>query len=108
MRIKLTPAFCAAANAETGADKTVFWDERLPSFGLVVYRSGKKGYCIQYRHGRTSRRKAIDGVLSLDQARKRARKLLGEVAHGRDPVGEERKQRDAEKNTLRAVAEQFL
>jgi integrase len=106
MKIKLTPAFVAGATAETGADKTVFWDERLPSFGLVVYRSGKKGYCIQYRHGRTSRRKAIDGVLS--QARKRARVLLGQVAHGRDPVGEERKQRDAELNTLRAVAEQFL
>jgi hypothetical protein len=108
MRIKLTPAFVMAATAAAGHDKTVYWDERLPSFGLIVYRSGKKGYCIQYRHGRTSRRKAIDGVLSLDQARKRARRLLGEVAHGRDPVGEERKQRDAEKSTLRAVAEQFI
>jgi integrase len=108
MRIKLTPAFVMAATAAAGADKTVYWDERMPSFGLIVYRSGKRGYCIQYRHRGTSRRKAIDGVLSLERARKRARQLLGEVAHGHDPVGEEKKQRDAERNTLRAVSLEFF
>jgi integrase len=108
MRIKLTPAFVMAATAAASADKTVYWDERMPSFGLVVYRSGKRGYCIQYRHHGVSRRKAIDGVLSLEQARKQARRLLGEVAKDRDPVGEERKQRDAERNTLRAVSLEFF
>jgi integrase len=108
MRIKLTPAFVTAATCAAGADKTVFWDQRLANFGLIAYRSGKKGYCVQYRHRGVSRRKAISGVLSLEQARKLARKLLGKVADGGDPVGEEKKQRDAERNTLRAVALQFL
>jgi hypothetical protein len=108
MKIKLTPTFCAAATCPTGRDKCVYWDTKQPSFGLVVYRSGKRGFCIQYRAGRTSRRKAIKGVLSLEAARKVARKLLGKVADGGDPVGEERKQRDAELNTLRAVALQFF
>jgi integrase len=108
MRIKLTPAFVAAATAAAGADKTMYWDEKMPNFGLVVYESGNRGYCVQYRHRGVSRRKAIDGVLSLPQARKEARRLLGEVAKDRDPVGEERSRRDAERNTLRAVAEQFL
>jgi integrase len=108
MRIKLTPSFCASATAAAGADKTVYWDEKMQSFGLVVYRSGKKGFCIQYRHGRTSRRMAIDGVLSLDQARKRARVLLGQVAHDRDPLGERRKEEDRQRNTLRSVCEEFF
>jgi integrase len=108
MKIKLTPAFVAAATCPAGRDRIVYWDERMQSFGLVVYQSGARGFCIQYRHGRISRWKAIDGVLSLPAARKRAKQLLGQVAHGRDPVGEERQQRDAERNTLRAVALQFF
>jgi hypothetical protein len=108
MRIKLTPAFVTAATAAAGQDKTFFWDERMPNFGLVVYESGKKGCCVQYRHRHRSHRKAIAGVLSLEAARKRARKLLGQVADGRDPLGEERKKRDAEKNTLRAISLEFF
>jgi hypothetical protein len=108
MRIKLTPARVAAATCDAGQDKTFFWDDRMPNFGLVVYESGKKNYCVQYRHRHRSHRKTIAGVLSLDQARKRARQLLGDVAKGRDPLGEERAKRDAERNTLRAISLEFF
>jgi integrase len=108
MRVNLTPAFIAKATVPDGKDREIYWDTRVRNFGLVVTKAGHKSYCVQYRHRGTSKRPTIDGVLSLEQARKRAKVLLGQVAHGGDPLGEERKQRDAERNTLRAISEQYF
>jgi integrase len=108
MRIRLTPAFVASATANPGVDRSIFWDENLPGFGLVVTAGGHKSYVIQYRAGPTSRRMAIDGVLSLDRARKEAKARLGEVARGGDPLGERRKAIVRERDTLRAVATEYL
>ena len=74
---------------------------------LQVTAAGHKSFVIQYRAKGRSRRMAIDGVLSLENARKRARALLGEVAHDRDPLQESvgrRRERDA----FQAVAENYL
>jgi hypothetical protein len=108
MRANLTPAFVAKAVCPEGADKIIFWDERMSSFGLRVTAGGHKSYVIQYRHKRRHRQMTINGLLSLEQARKRARVLLGQVAHDRDPLGEMRRERDADKNTFRAIADEFF
>jgi hypothetical protein len=61
----------------------------------------------------------IDGVLDLSKARKRAKAVLGEVAHDRDPLAEKRaekrkaeeekrKAEEAASNTLKSVAEDYL
>jgi hypothetical protein len=44
MRTKLTPAFVQQATAALGAERTVFWDEGLPGFGLVVTGAGAKSF----------------------------------------------------------------
>jgi hypothetical protein len=108
MRVKLTPAFCQNAAAAPGAERTIYWDTVLRGFGLVVVNSGHRGFCVQYRHRGRSRRMTIKAVLGLDQARRRARELLGDVARDRDPLAEKRARATAGKNTLRAIAEQFL
>jgi integrase len=105
---ELTPAFVAKAGADEGAERTVFWDERLPGFGLMVTAAGHKSWVVQYRHGHASRRMTIDGVLSLDKARKEARGILGEVAKGRDPLGERRKEAAMADNTLQRIAEDYF
>jgi integrase len=105
---KLTPAFIARATTEPGAERTIYWDETQPGFGLMVTRNGHRSFVVQYRAGHTSRRMTIPAVLPLDRARKEARGRLGEVARGGDPLGERRKEALATKNTLRAVCEEYL
>ena len=60
MRTELTAAFVKVAPAETGKDRTVYWDEDLPGFGLVVTANGARSYCVQYRAAGQSRRMSID------------------------------------------------
>src|SRR5262245_34740709 len=45
---KLTPAFVKAA-AKPCKKRTIFWDETLPCFGLMVTASGHCSYVVQYR-----------------------------------------------------------
>lgn len=108
MRTKLTPTFVQTARAEEDADRTIHWDTRTPGFGLQVTATGHKSFVIQYRAKGRSRRMAIDGVLNLEHARKRARALLGEVAHDRDPLGERRIELARERDTFQAIAESYF
>jgi integrase len=108
MRTRLTPAFVQNAQAQPGAERTVYWDQELPGFGLVVMPTGHRSFVVQYRAGRCSRRMTIDGVLGLSAARKRAKALLGEVAQERDPLQERRKAAADQENTLQAISEQYL
>jgi hypothetical protein len=108
MRTRLTPAFVQKAPALRDQDRTIYWDETLRGFGLVVTANGARSYCVQYRAGRRSRRMTIPAVLGLEQARKRAKALLGQVAVGMDPLAQKRKQEQAAENTLRSIAEEYL
>lgn len=108
MRTKLTPKTVREARADKGADRTIFWDTRTAGFGLQVTAAGHKSFVVQYRAKGRSRRMAIDGVLSIEDARKRARALLGEVAHDRDPLQERRDQVARERDTFQAVAESYF
>jgi integrase len=105
---KLTAAFCREARAESGKERSVYWDAQLPGFGLMVTERGARSWVLQYRNGQASRRYTINSVLGLEDARREARKLLGEVARGNDPVRERRKVSEGSKNTLRAVCENYL
>src|SRR4249919_2025461 len=108
MRTKLTPAFLQTARAKEGSDRTIHWDARTTGFGLQVTATGHKSFVIQYRAKGRSRRMAIDGVLGLEDARKRARALLGEVAHDHDPLGERRVELARDRDTFHAVAETYF
>ena len=83
--MRLTKRVLDAAQYEGGTDYR--WDEVLPGFGARVYPSGKKSFVVSYRlHGR---KKIMVlgkyGVLTLDQARKKARAALVSAADGADP-----------------------
>lgn len=88
---KLSKPLIAALNP-TDQD-VVVWDSSLPGFGLRAKASGVKTFVIQYRNrsGR-SRRLSLGnlGKVTLDQARKEAVKLMGQVATGGDPAEERR------------------
>jgi integrase len=108
MRKRLTPAFVRDATAAPGADRTTYWDEAIPGFGLMVMASGHKSYVVQYRAAGRSKRMHLKSGLTLRAARKEAKAILGAVAKGSDPLGERRKAARAQSDTLRAIVEEYL
>jgi hypothetical protein len=88
---KLTKKLIETTDASDG--DVILWDDSLPGFGLRAKTSGAKTFVIQYwnKSGR-SRRFSIGrlGKLTLDQARKEAVRLMGQIALGRDPAEERR------------------
>lgn len=109
MKVPLTPQFVAAAVAQPGADRTIYWDSTLRGFGLQVTAAGHKSFVCQYRNAQgRSKRMAIKATLKLGEARKEARALLGEVAKGGDPLTERRKDAARATNTLQSVAEEYF
>jgi site-specific recombinase XerD len=105
---RLTESFVKTATAEVGAERSIFWDEGLPGFGLMVTSSGHRSFVVQYRSAGISRRMTFDGELSLKDARKEARAALGAVAKGHDPLTERRKKAAETTNSLKAVAEEYF
>jgi integrase len=108
MRTRLTPAFVANPPPPAEGDRVFYWDAGQAGFGLMVTAGGHKAYVVQYRAGKLSRRMHLKSGLSLTEARKEAKAILGSVAKGGDPLGEKKKAAGASSNTLRAVAESFL
>jgi integrase len=109
MKIRLTPAFVKKAAAELGAERTVYWDEGLQGFGLMVMASGSRSYVVQYRNARRqSRRMTLNSVLKLEAAKKQAMGILSAAAKGADPLAERKVVAGAATNTLKAVGDRYL
>jgi len=90
---------------------TYIWDRALKGFGLKITPAGKRVYLVQYRlGGRRGRTRRITigqhGVVTADQARSEAKRLLGEVAAGRDPAADRDKAKVGE--TLGQVLKEFF
>lgn len=88
---------------------STIWDEALPGFGLRVTAKGVRSYIVQARVKGKTRRVTLGrhGVLTAEEARKRARKTLGRMSDGIDPVAEKRRERAASV-TLREVTDDYL
>jgi integrase len=91
-----------------GNERCVLWDTALPGFGVRVYPSGKKAFVLFYRvHGRQRfLTLGAYGPLTLDQARDLARRRIGEVIGGEDPL--EKRKKAATGETVRALCETYL
>jgi integrase len=102
---KLTKRLVDAA--EPQATEQFIWDSEVPGFGLRVLPSGRKGYVVQYRAGRRSRRISLgpSTVLTCEQARNRAIAIVAAARNGADPAAE----RDAGRRaiTVKELAERF-
>ena len=87
----------------------IVWDSSLSGFGVRAKASGVKTFVIQYRNrGGRSRRLSLGnlGKVTLDQARKEALKLLGQVAAGADPAEERRMRLRSE--TISQLADVYM
>ena len=64
------------------------WDTVTKGFGVRVKKSGSKSFCIRYTDKGREQRYTIGayGPWTVDDARKEATKLLGDVARGKNPA----------------------
>ncbi|TDJ61162.1 MAG: site-specific integrase [Nitrospina sp.] len=93
---------------KNGMSRDVRWDDEIPGLGVRIYPSGRKAFILSYRsHGR-KRLFTIGtyGVITLDQARKKARSLLGKVVDGKDPLQE--RKRETKGQTFKELTEAYL
>ena len=93
----------------TKAD-AVYYDDDLPGFGLRIREGGSRNYVVRYRLGGFERRYTIGSasVLSLDEARKKARRALVAIDEGKDPTADKANKRAAASLLLSSVANDYL
>jgi len=84
------------------------FDELLPGFGLRLYPTGRKTFVVQYRSGGRTRRVSLGrfGTVTPEEARARARELLGTVAAGSNASEDRRQERLAP--TVASLCERFM
>ncbi|NPU99335.1 MAG: tyrosine-type recombinase/integrase [Candidatus Omnitrophica bacterium] len=107
--MKLTKTVCDKAVYKGKGKKGFYalWDGQLRGFGLRITPSGTKSFIVFYRTGGKQRIITIGrfGVLTVDQARKRAQEILVEANQGGDPAEEKKK---AHKSTFAGLADDYL
>ena len=97
-------------------DKTdvIYFDDALPGFGyrlrLGAGRKVMKSWVCQYRRAGGSRRTLLGAgeVLSAEQARQAAKKVLAKVELGGDPQGDKASRRDKDKLKVKALIAEYL
>ena len=89
---------------------TVFWDRELTGFGVRVYPSGSKYYVVQTRGPEGPRRITVGrhGVISADQARRRAALMIARIKAGEEPIPEPMVASRKTGPTVAEVAERYL
>jgi hypothetical protein len=103
--LRLTKRVVDAATPQR--DRYHIWDSELAGFSLRIEKSGTKTFIVRYRAdggGRSAPRRFITigrfGTLTVEEARRRAKSLLGAAAVGDDPAAE----RSAKRREMTASA----
>jgi len=88
-----------------------YYDEVLPGLAVRVTQSGRKVFVVDLWANGRSWRRAIEGgdcaQISVDVARIRARKLIGHLSEGKDPI-EKRREAKAAGVNLEQVFNEYL
>ena len=93
-------------------DKTdaIFFDDDVPGLGVRIRAGGSRKFVVDYRLGGLRRRHTLGSakVLTLEEARRKARKLLVAVDDGKDPAAEQAQKRAAAGLVFGAVVDDYL
>ncbi len=84
------------------------WDSQISGFGVRVMPSGAKTYQAQYRKSGRTRRVSLGrhGKITVDEARKLAKDVMGQVAMGDNPAEDIAQLRRAP--TIAALCDRFF
>src|SRR6516162_3690237 len=111
--MKFTQAEVHRFKIKAGKSEHIEFDESMPGFGLRI-RAGDKAehrtFIAQYKIGAKHRRITLGDVrkVTLENARKEARRIFGKVANGHDPANEKAERRSAASHTLDATMARYL
>src|SRR6516225_10275770 len=102
MRVKITKRAVDVLRPTADGREVVLWDAELKGFGVRVQRGSVKSYILHYRVG-TGRGAALRKLTigkhgspwTPEMARIEAKRLLAEVAAGRDPASARQDERNA-------------
>jgi integrase len=106
--MKLTKRAIAAIAPDSTRDKCV-WDDEVRGFGLRIKPTGVRSFIVQYRNSsRISRRMTIGkfGVLTVEEARTLAKRVLADVIRGADPAEKRSEERKA--MTVRQLCDAYV
>lgn len=95
MKITKTTIDKMSFEGASEASQDIRWDDEIPGFGVRVWPNGKKTFVIRYRANGRRRYLTLGryGVITLFQARELARERLFEVAKGKDPQDDRKRER---------------
>lgn len=98
----------ALAQLPPSAKRYTVYDPKLPAFGLRVEPTGVRTFQLSYRVGGRLRMATLGrlGRVTLAQARKEARNMIGQAAHGKDPLAAKDAAKAAE--PVRTALKQWL
>src|SRR5215212_3660823 len=108
--MRLTRPNVARLAVLPGKSEIIFFDQTLPGFGVRVRLGGKRTWIAQYRLGSKQRRVTLGTTDTLDceEARRRAKSVLGAVHNGDDPQARRAEARERASITLGPVAANYL
>ena len=108
--MRLTRPNVARLAVPAGRTEIIVFDEALPGFGVRVRLSGKRTWIAQYRLGSKQRRVTLGTTDTLDaeEARRRAKSVLGAVHNGDDPQAKKAEARARASITLGMMAANYL
>src|SRR5688572_26741061 len=107
-RVNLTSKLVDTLALPVGCKSIDYFDQRLPGLVLRASAGGARSWNVVYRHQGRARRLTLGrcDVISLDDARSRARVVLCDVSRGIDPA--EVNARAADDLTFEELAAQFI
>src|SRR6188768_2329293 len=106
--MKLTQA--GIAKLPSDKPDAVYYDDELVGFGVRIRAGGSRNFIVRYRLGGLERRHTVGSVsvLSVEEARKKARKVLVAVDEGRDPTADKATKRASASLLFSSVAADYL
>jgi integrase len=109
--MKLTETKLAGLKLERGETDKIFFDDQIPGFGLRLREGGSRKFVVHYRLGGKQHRYTIgtpSSALTVDEARKRANRVLLDVADGKDPAAQKADAKQDAKRTFKSVVDDYL
>jgi hypothetical protein len=97
--MRLSVEFLESLRCPEGRRDKMVFDDKRAGLGVRVTSSGRKTYLAQYTRAGVRRRIPLGScsAISLDDAREAVRKIMADVANGRDPALERKAARQSGK-----------